>query len=82
MSENKKVSVSVNGGIGFFGLLTIVLIALKLTGQITLGWLWILAIPFIPVLIAIGIWLAIVFFALAGATVVCVAKYIQDRKHK
>lgn len=82
MSDSKKVSVSVNAGIGFFGLLTIVLIALKLTGQITLGWLWILAIPFIPVLIAIGIWLAIVFFALAGATVVCVAKYIQDRKHK
>lgn len=82
MSDSKKVSVSVNGGIDFFCLLTIVLIALKLTGQITLGWLWILAIPFIPVLIAIGIWLAIVFFALAGATVVGVVKYIQDRKQR
>jgi len=79
MSNEVKVTYN---GIGFFGLLTIVLIALKLTGQITLGWLWILGIPFIPVLIANGIWLIIGFFALAGATVVCVTKYIQDRKYR
>lgn len=40
MSENKTVS---GGGIGFFGLLAIVFITLKLTGHITWSWWWVLA---------------------------------------
>lgn len=34
---------SSTGGIGFLGLLTILFIALKLTGYITWSWLWVLA---------------------------------------
>ena len=58
MSDNKSTSSS---GIGFFSLLTILFIALKLTGVITWSWLWVLApiwIPFVIVvfvLIIIGI---------------------------
>lgn len=47
------VSVTQNGGIGFFGLLAIVFIVLKLTGYITWSWLWVLAPIWIPFIIAI-----------------------------
>ena len=39
MSDNKSTSSS---GIGFFGLLAILFIALKLTGVIAWSWLWVL----------------------------------------
>lgn len=41
------------GGIGFFGLMTIVFIVLKLTHVIEWSWLWVLAPTWIP--LAIGI---------------------------
>ena len=53
MSDNKSTSSS---GIGFFGLLVILFIALKLTGYITWSWLWVLApiwITFIMVVFVI-----------------------------
>ena len=53
MSDNKSTSSS---GIGFFGLLAILFIALKLTGYITWSWLWVLApiwITFIMVVFVI-----------------------------
>jgi len=40
MAEGNSSS---SGGIGFFGLLTIVFITLKLTGDITWSWAWVLA---------------------------------------
>ena len=40
MSDSKEYN---SGGIGFFGLLTIVFITLKLTGYIDWSWLWVLA---------------------------------------
>ena len=40
MSETKTVN---NNSIGFFGLLTIVFITLKLTGYIDWSWWWVLA---------------------------------------
>ncbi len=51
------------GGIGFFGLLTIVFITLKLTGYINWSWWWVLSpvlIPFAFVLILIIITFAII----------------------
>lgn len=48
MSESKTTS---RGGIGFCGLLTIVLVTLKLTGYIDWSWLWV----FSPILIEVGI---------------------------
>lgn len=55
-------STSKSSGIGFSGLLTVLFIALKLTGVITWSWLWVLSpfwLPFAFVLAFIAI-LAIV----------------------
>jgi len=41
MSNTSKTSHS--GGIGFFGLLTVLFIGLKLTNVISWSWLWVLA---------------------------------------
>jgi hypothetical protein len=50
MSENNN-STTVNAGIGFFGLLTIVFIVLKLTGVIGWSW-WLVILPFfVPLVI-------------------------------
>lgn len=50
MSESKT------GGIGFFGLLTIVFITLKLTDYIDWSWWWVLSplwIPFVVIVLVI-----------------------------
>jgi hypothetical protein len=49
------------GGVGFFGLLTILFIALKLTDYISWSWVWVLAPTWIP--LALGC----ILFVLAGA---------------
>ena len=41
--ESDKSSTTGTSGIGFFGLLAIVFITLKLTGYITWSWWWVLA---------------------------------------
>jgi len=51
-----------SGGVGFAGLLTIVLIVLKLTGVIAWPWLWVLA----PVLISICLGLVILVAVVAA----------------
>jgi hypothetical protein len=47
-------SSSASGGIGFCGLLTILFIALKLTGVIAWSWLWVLAPLWIPLALALA----------------------------
>lgn len=42
-----------NSGIGFFGVLTILFIALKLTKFISWSWLWVLAPTWIPLVISL-----------------------------
>lgn len=59
MSDQTHIS---SGGIGFFGLLTIVFITLKLTGYIAWSWWWVLAPLWIPISIALGILLVIALF--------------------
>ena len=57
---SKKSSSS--SGIGFFGLLTILFIALKLTHYIDWSWWWVLAPSWMPlaIIIVIGlIWVAV-----------------------
>jgi hypothetical protein len=51
MENNNKTS----GGIGFFGLLTLLFIGLKLCGVIAWSWLWVLAPLWIPVAVAVVI---------------------------
>ena len=50
MSESSSSS---SGGIGFYGLLTILFIGLKLTGHITWSWWWVLSPLWLPLAIAI-----------------------------
>lgn len=51
------------GGIGFVGLLTILFVALKLTGYIAWSWWWVLS----PVLISAGIIVTILLVLLVVA---------------
>lgn len=52
------VTTKSSGGIGFFGLLTIVFIVLKLTNVIAWSWLWVLSPLWIP--FAIGLVISII----------------------
>lgn len=62
MKENKT---TVNGGIGFVGLLTIAFIVLKLLGKITWSWWWVLS----PLWINAGIVLLILAILFIAAVV-------------
>lgn len=53
MSSNQGVSRS--GGVGFFGLLAIGFIVLKLTGNLTWSWWWVLAPLWVPTLIVMAV---------------------------
>lgn len=67
MSVNVKQSNTNNGGIGFVGLLTILFIALKLTGFITWSWIWVLSpiwITFsVAMILIVGLLAAALFFS-------------------
>ncbi len=56
-------SSSSSGGVGFSGLLTVVFIALKLTGNITWPWVWVLS----PLWISFLLWAAILSLMLLVA---------------
>jgi hypothetical protein len=51
MSDNVKVNNT--GGIGFFGLLTLIFITLKLTNYIDWSWWWVLAPLWIPIVLVL-----------------------------
>lgn len=53
--EPKKEIVVRYNGIGFFGLLAIVFIVLKLTGYIAWSWWWVLAPLWVPFCIFIAV---------------------------
>ena len=46
-------SNAAGGGIGFFGLLTIVFITLKLLGKITWSWLWVVSPLWLPIILVV-----------------------------
>ena len=53
-----------SGGIGFFGVLALIFITLKLLGVVAWSWWWVLAPIWIPSAIAIVIVLAVVILAI------------------
>lgn len=55
-------SEKANGGIGFCGILAIVFIVLKLTGNIAWSWWWVLSPLWIPPAIVLAIVLFIIVF--------------------
>lgn len=54
-----KSNNSGSGGIGFCGLLTVLFIALKLTGTIGWPWLWVLAPLWIPIALLVIVMIVI-----------------------
>ena len=63
MSDNKSTRSS---GIGFFSLLAILFITLKLTGVITWSWLWVLAPIWIPFVIVVFILIIVGIIVIAN----------------
>jgi hypothetical protein len=53
MATKSSSSSSSSGGIGFFGLLTILFVAMKIMGYINWSWWWV----FSPMLIGAGLWI-------------------------
>jgi len=67
MANNNSTTTN-SGGSGFFGLLTIVFITLKLTNYIAWSWWWVLAPLWMPLAVALVILIVgLVIAALAGA---------------
>lgn len=56
----KNNETTVNGGIGFVGLLTIVFIALKLCGVISWGWIWVLSPLWITAIVTVVIFVMVI----------------------
>jgi len=63
MSESKT------GGIGFFGLLTIVFITLKLTDYIDWSWWWVLSPLWIPFVVIVLVILLLAIFTNGRLTI-------------
>ena len=64
MTDNSSRS----GGVGFYGVLTVLFIGLKLTGSIDWSWWWVLSPLWLPFVIVVALFLiAIPIVALFGA---------------
>jgi hypothetical protein len=57
------------GGIGFFGLLAIVFITLKLTGYIAWSWWWVLSPLWMPISVVVSIALLVFIVTVIWAMV-------------
>lgn len=67
MSE--KTEARTSGGIGFFGMLTVLFIGLKLTGYVDWSWWWVLGPLWIPTAVVLGILGVILLFGLVVAVI-------------
>jgi len=73
----KENSTHVSGSISFAGLLTIVLITLKLTGHIDWSWIWVLS----PLWIGLVITLVIIGVGLLAILLMAVYEtYVKNRR--
>lgn len=65
--SNTTTQTASRGGIGFLGLLTIVLLVLKATGYLpNLSWVWVFAPLWIPVAITLAFLIGLGIFILVG----------------
>lgn len=60
MRDSATAVKGASGGIGFFGMLTILFIGLKLTDNIDWSWMWVLGPLWIPLAAAVVILVGIV----------------------
>jgi hypothetical protein len=61
MSDNRNVSLTLPGG-GFFGLLTVAFVTLKLAGVIAWHWIWVLSPLWLPSAIILVVLLVVLAF--------------------
>lgn len=59
---NEKQKTTVSGGVGFIGLLTIVLIALKLMGYISWSWAWVFLPAWTCFVFGLGVFVGVMVF--------------------
>lgn len=78
MAGAKNVTVN-SSSIGFFGLLTIVLIALKLMGYINIGWGWIAMVFFAPLFIFLAIMFAFGCVIVLGIIGCLIYEYVKKK---
>ena len=79
---SREIKVVSRGGIGFWSLLAIVLIALKLTGHIQISWWLIVACMFAPMIIVLS-FMACGLIVVAGiALLAVVAEFISSKGKK
>ena len=65
-TKHMSNNTTVNSGMGLGGWLTILFVGLKLTGQITWPWVWVLSPLWISALIFLAIVAVILIFAIIG----------------
>ena len=70
-----------SGGIGFFGLLALIFITLKLTGYVNWSWFWVL-LPIMPALVLIGLVFVALVIYLTLTFGIAVVEVIKPRKKK
>ena len=77
-NTQKQTSSSSSGGIGFFGLLQLVFIVLKLCGIIHWSWIWV----FMPTLLPIGILSLVLLFLVFRYIIPGYLKEATNKKKK
>jgi hypothetical protein len=65
--KTQKIVVKQQGSIGFFGILTIIFITLKLIGVIEWSWVWVLSPIWIGAIFYVGIFALFFVVALVAA---------------
>lgn len=73
-TNNDNVNVTRYRGPGFFGLLTLVFITLKLCGVIDWAWVWVLAPLWMPLTVLLGVMFFVFVAVLITAVLVEVGK--------
>lgn len=76
-TPNQVVVRNSGGGIGFLGLLTIVLVILKAFEIITISWLWVFSPIWIPLVLVLGFG---VLLGLGFLTVLAVSALAKTKK--
>ena len=81
MANLRKPDTKVTyNGVGFFGLLTLLFIGLKLSGVITWSWLWVISPLWLPTIILLVFVLsAIVIYAVIGIIAVVIAHFFTKK---
>lgn len=74
MKDSNSQKSNGGAGVGFFGLLQLLFIALKLTGNISWGWIWVLPPTWISILLSVLPFLVFFLFRMR------ILRYFNSRK--